>query len=307
MRAKLSELPTETIGRDWPWRIESATSLLQTGTRKFQQIENAIEIVVAVVFDFDFAFFGGVVNRNVGGEMFLKTLGQGANVNVDFLGRGFFRVRIAGGIGEQGLGEFFGGADGQFAADDLIRGEFLGFGILDGENGFGVADGDLALGEMDLDILVEVQQAHGIRHGGAGFADAGGDFFLFEGEFLGESDVTGGFLDGIEVFALKVFNQCHFQHITIGCGALDDGNVGETEFGGCSPPAFTCDEFVFSINQTTDQRLDDSVLADRIHEIVQRSFDELMTRLERRGNNVFDGDLAHAWRIIRATCGSLSW
>ena len=122
-----------------------------------------------------------MVDSDVGGEVFLEALGKGADVDVDLLGSGgLFGVGLSGRIGEKGLGEFFGSADGEFTADDLICSEFLDLGIFDGEDGFGVADGDLALGEMDLDIGVEIEQAHGVCHRSAGFADTSGDLFLFQ-------------------------------------------------------------------------------------------------------------------------------
>ncbi len=83
------------------------------------------------------------------------------------------------GLGEEGLGEFLCCADGELAANDLVGGELLAFRIFQGEDGFRMADGDLALGEVDLDVLVKIEQAHGVGDRGAGFADAGGDLFLF--------------------------------------------------------------------------------------------------------------------------------
>ena len=100
------------------------------------------------------------------------------DVDIDFLWCCLFRV-FAGWIGGEGLGEFLCCADGELAANDLVGGELLAFRIFQGEDGFRMADGDLALGEVDLDVLVKIEQAHGVGDRGAGFADAGGDLFLF--------------------------------------------------------------------------------------------------------------------------------
>lgn len=152
-----------------------------------------------------------MVDRDVGGEVFLEALGEGADVDVNLLWRGgLFGVGLSGGIGEERLGEFFRSADGELAADDLVGGEFLGFRIFDSENGFCMADGDLALGEMDLDVLMEIEQAHGIGDRGTRFADAGGNFLLFHRELFGEANVAGRFLDGIEILALEVLDEGHF-------------------------------------------------------------------------------------------------
>ena len=48
------------------------------------EFEQALEVVVAVVFDFDFALFGGMLDGDVGGEVFAKTVGDGADVDVEF-------------------------------------------------------------------------------------------------------------------------------------------------------------------------------------------------------------------------------
>ena len=234
----------------------------------------------------------------MGGKVLLEALGELADVDVDFLGCGLFWIGCAGGVGEEGLGEFLGGADGELAADDLVRGELLGIGVFQGEDGLGVADGDLALGEVDLDVRVEIEQAHRVGDGGAGFADAGGDLFLLEGEFLGEPDVSGGFLDGVEILALEVLDEGHFQNIPVRCDALDDRDGGEAEFLRSAPAALTGDEFVFPIHQARDERLDDAVLADGLDEIIERRIDELVARLERGGNDIVDGDVSHPWRIV---------
>ena len=176
--------------------------------------------------------------------------------------------------------EFFRGADRELAADDLVCGELLAIGVFQGEDGFCMADGDLALGEIHLDVLVEIEEAHGVCDGGAGFADAGGDFFLLEGEFLGEADVAGCFFNGIEIFALKVLDESHLEDVSVGGGALDDGDGGEAEFFGGAPAAFTGDEFVFPLNEACDEWLDDAVLADGFDEIVEGCIDKLVPRLE---------------------------
>lgn len=143
-----------------------------------------------------------------------------------------------------------------------------------------MADGNLALGEVNLNVRVEVEQPHGVSDGGAGFTDAGGDFFLLEGEFLGEADVAGGFFDGVEIFTLEVLDESHFEDVAIRGSALDDGDGGQAEFFRSSPAAFTCDEFVFSIDQTCDEWLDDAVLADGVDEVIEGCVDELVPRLQ---------------------------
>lgn len=102
---------------------------LQCRAGELEELEDAFEVVVAVVFDLDLAFFGGVIDGDVGGEVLLKAFCELTDVDIDFFGCCFFCVGFAGGVGEEGLGEFLCCADGEFTADDLVGGEFLGVGI----------------------------------------------------------------------------------------------------------------------------------------------------------------------------------
>ena len=58
----------------------------------------------------------------MGGKVLAKAVGDGADVDVHLAGDRAFS-RLAGLVGiavEVGLGELFGGADGELAADDLV-------------------------------------------------------------------------------------------------------------------------------------------------------------------------------------------
>ena len=147
---------------------------------------------------------------------------------------------------------------------------------------------------------MEIEQAHGIGDAGAGLADAGGDFILLEGEFLGEADVAGGFFHRVEILALEVLDERHFEHVAVGGLALDDGHGGEAEFFGGAPAAFAGDEFELAIHRADDERLDDAVLADRLHEVVERRFDEDGARLQRAGNDHVERHIADAFEVVRS-------
>lgn len=201
-------------------------------------------------------------------------------------------------------GEFFGGADGEGFFEDLAAGDELGVFVFDGEDGFGVADADLAAGDEDLDIGVEFEQAHGVGDTGAGFADAFGDVVLLHGEFFGEADVAGGFFDGVEVFALKVFDEGHFEHVAIGGFADDNGDGVEAEFFGGAPAAFAGDEFEVVADLADDEWLDDAVLADGFDEFIERGFDEVGAGLERAWGDAVDGHFAGAaGAFVRGSVG----
>ena len=52
-----------------------------------------MEVVIAVVFDFNFAFLGGMLKRDMSGEVLAETVCDRADVNIHFAGdSGFFRI-----------------------------------------------------------------------------------------------------------------------------------------------------------------------------------------------------------------------
>jgi hypothetical protein len=61
------------------------------------------------------------------------------------------------------------------------------------------------------------------------FADFHGDFFLGEGELAGELGVAEGLFDGVEVFALEVFDEGEFEDGAVIGFAGDDGDFGEVK------------------------------------------------------------------------------
>jgi hypothetical protein len=197
------------------------------------------------------------------------------------------------------LGEFFRSAHSELAADDLVRCEELAVLILDGKDGLRVADGHAPLCDEELHVAMQIEQAHRVGDTGSGLADTRGDFVLLERKFLGEADVACGFFHRVEILALEVLDECHFQNITIGGLALDDRHSGESEFAGGTPTSFTSDEFELTIHSAHDERLDDAVLTDRLHQIIKWRFTELKARLQGAGNHLIERHVAHALEVVR--------
>jgi len=229
-----------------------------------------------------------------GGEVFAEAVDDGADHGLGF------GVEVFGGPAGFGAGllvlevvdELLGAADGEFAADDLLGGGELARFVLDAEDGLGVTDGEAGVGEEVLDVFVEVEEAHGVGDGGAGLADALGDFLLFEAELACEAGISGSFLDGVEVGALEVFDEGHFEDLAVGGLALDDGDGFEAEFSGGAPAAFAGDEFELSVDAADDEGLDDAVLADRLEEFVEGVVREAGAGLEGAGDDLADRNLA---------------
>ena len=75
-------------------------------------------------------------------------------------------------------------------------------------------------------------------------------------------EIGARFLDRIEVFALKVFNQRKLKDIAIGRFADDDGRAGKANLLRRPPPTLTGNEFERIAPRTHDQRLNDAVFTD---------------------------------------------
>src|SRR4051812_30017907 len=113
-----------------------------------------------------------------------------------------------------------------------------------------------------LDGLSELQQSQGISDGSAALANFGRHFVLLELKLLDELRVTLRFLHGIEVLALKIFDERQFKDRAIVGFADDNGDLGQTEQLGGAPAAFTGDQLQMTIQFTDDERLDDALFFD---------------------------------------------
>ena len=87
-----------------------------------------------------------------------------------------------------------------------------------------MADRQPAVADEILDRQRQFQQPQRVGHDGAAFADLAGDFLLGELELFGQLRVAVGFLDGVEIFALEIFDERQFQHRAVIGLADDDGD-----------------------------------------------------------------------------------
>ena len=188
---------------------------------------------------------------------------------------------------------FLGGPDGQVAAQDGVGEKGLFFVGFRAEEDFGVPDGDAPLGEPALDARGEFQQPHAVGDGGAALADFLGDVVLAEPEFLGKPLVGDGFFNRVEVFALNVFDEREFEHLLVPGFADDNGRFLEAELFGGAPAAFARDELVFAVAFAHDERLDDAMFADRLHEFQQAFSPEVGARLEGTCDDLAGRDFLH--------------
>ena len=110
-----------------------------------------------------------------------------------------------------------------------------------------------------------------------------------------QAGVGHGFLDGIQVLALEVFDEGKFQHLAV-AGLTDNGGcLGQLEFGGGAPAALPGDEFVLLAHLAHDERLDDAVFADALDQFLQVFGGKFMPGLERTGDDLGQGQTLDAF------------
>ena len=141
-----------------------------------------------------------------------------------------------------------------------------------------------------MELFVEVEEADGVGDGGATFADFEGDIFLAEMEFLGEASEGFGFFDGVEVFALEIFDEGEFEDFLIGSFANDEGGFGEARALGGTPASFSGNEFEEIAAFAGDEGLDDAVFFDGENEFVEMFVAEDGARLERGSDDAVEGN-----------------
>ena len=90
-------------------------------------------------------------------------------------------------------------------------------------------------------------------------------------------------LDGVQVFALQIFDERQLQHRAVVRLAGDDGNLRQIQKLRRAPAAFAGDQFKKTATLAHDERLDDALFADGIGQFAQRLVGEILARLERAG------------------------
>lgn len=145
---------------------------------------------------------------------------------------------------------------------------------------------DEGVAQHVLDRLGKIQKPHAVGYGGAGFAYPLGDVPLLHAEFRFQAHVAGGLFQRAEVFTLEVFNQRQLQHVLVGSLPDDGGHGGQAQDAGSAPAPFPGNELILAAFRfPDDQRLDDAVLLDGVHQLRQLFRGKDGARLEGAGNN----------------------
>ena len=145
--------------------------------------------------------------------------------------------------------------DGQAFLDNQPRDLNALRGLLQAQKSLSVAGGKLTFAQIAQDLAVQLQQAHGIRYGRPRLTNSICHRFLSQAEVAHQRGDAQGFVDGIQICPLQVFNQ---GQDGAGCIArLDDAG------GYCFLPqvfkgtksALPGDQFKAVLNLTNDDRL----------------------------------------------------
>jgi hypothetical protein len=252
-----------------------------------QLAHDAVEIIIAIVFDGNASTLFGMVNDHACGqaprEKILQVLDCGRE-------RGFARDGASSGRFSKPdkllSGQLFRHPNGCALPHNDIHQQSLLLVRLEGKQDFSMPDGDSPLFEERLRTRVQVEKPHGVRDRRSAFADAFGDLILGESEIAMEAFVGAGLLDGIEIFALKIFDESELQHLAIACRANDCWSFGEFEFARGTPAAFTSDEFVLVAYPSNDERLDDATLPNALYEFLEMLTAKLLPWLQRARCNL---------------------
>ena len=101
------------------------------------------------------------------------------------------------------------------AQGSLLRERALFARVLHGNERPRRACGKLALTHIVLHAVVQIQKAQRICNGRAAFREALCHFFLRKVVLFHQETNGCRFLDGVQVFALQVFNERNFHHLCI--------------------------------------------------------------------------------------------
>lgn len=200
-------------------------------------------------------------------------------------------------------GEALDVADGQIAASGALGSFHSQRRVANGEERARMACGEAAVFDHFADWIFEAQKAEGVCDGYTLLARALGGFFLREMKFLHQAVESLRLLDGIQVFALEVFDERDFHGFLVGNIVNDDGNAVHGDKLCGAPAAFASEELISCGTFANDERLDDAGAANRLRQFIKSGLGETCTRLVRTGVDEINVDLKDGSGSIGGTRG----
>src|ERR1043166_9227736 len=246
-----------------------------------QDLQDALKLGVAEKADFQSAFALGVAQLDFCPQPLAQLVLQAGHVGIlnprpGSTGPG----GRAAGTGLQPDDQTLSLTDIESILDDALGRQILLLLVGEAENHFGVAHRQTPLAEVSLNGRSQFEQAQGICHGRAAFADFEGDFLLRELKLLHQLRVALGLFHRIEVFALEILDERQFEHCpVIGC-AKNDRHLRQTQQLGGPPAAFAGDELEVAVALAHDEGLDDALFRDRIGQFAEGLRRKVFARLK---------------------------
>ena len=237
----------------------------------------AVKIVVVVELDNDLARMAlrTGIHGNARAEDALQFVNGGACVGVeaDVLE---FRSMAA-----SVRGEALDLPHGKISASGPSRGFRAQRRVLDGEKSARVPRAQAPVFDHFADGSVQPQQAKSVGNGNAFFAGTFGGFLLREVKFLNQTIEGLRLFDGIQVFALEIFDKRDFHGFVVGNVLNDHGHAMHGYELRGAPPALAGQELKTRTAPANHERLDDSRAANRLRQLVERGLGEARARLVR--------------------------
>ena len=119
------------------------------------------------------------------------------------------------------------------------------------------------------------------------------NIFLAHAEFSCQPRVRLRFLDRVEICALQILDQRKLEHFEIARMPDDYRRLRQAGFLRRTPSSLTRDQLVSPVHLTNDQRLDDSMLPNRINQLLQCVALKFLARLERTRDDVGQAGLVN--------------
>jgi hypothetical protein len=141
----------------------------------------------------------------------------------------------------------------------------------------------------------EAEQPQRVGDGGTVLSHFAGDFIMGQCEFIDQARISLCPLNGVQVFALNILNDCKFKLFLLSSTANDSRHgLKPGQFGGAQA-AFPGNQRVLirSFCGDDDQRLDDAMFPNGTSQIIQSIAIEINARLMRVGQNLFNRNLQH--------------
>ena len=135
-----------------------------------------------------------------------------------------------------------------------------------------MAEAQLARADHAAHILGKGQQAQAVGDGAAAFAQLFGGALLGQAVLVDELSAALGHLDGVQVFALQVFDQCQRGGLLVGHILDDDRDLVQARQPGGTPAALARNDDVPGAHLFRPHRdgLQQAVFGDAVGQLIQR-------------------------------------